>query len=114
MAEGRRFRSFYRIAKSVPPTDADYRTQRDFRGDPPTDSSEEELWSWDAYSSFDTEAGARRQGRRIPRLGRYIVRYDILDGNGIEIRQTFGPGHYDLRGTKEELHRYLSDFVAEV
>jgi hypothetical protein len=74
MVEGRRVRSFYRLAKSYPPTDADYHTQRDFRGPPPLDSSEEELWSWDAYSAYDTEDGARRQGRRIPRLGWYIVR----------------------------------------
>jgi hypothetical protein len=114
VANGRGDRSFFRLAKSYPPSDADYRTQRDFRGDPPPDSSEEELWSWDAYSAYDTEDGARQQGRRIPRLGKFVVRYDIPADSGIAIRKTFGPGHYGLRGDKEERHSYLADFVAEV
>jgi hypothetical protein len=107
-------RSFFRVARSYPPTAEDYRTQRDFRGDPSADLTDEERFSWDAYSAFDTEDGARRQGRRIRRLGTHIVRYDIPDGAGIEIRQTFGPGHYDLKGSTEELRGYLADFHAEV
>jgi hypothetical protein len=42
------------------------------------------------------------------------VRYDIPPGTGIEWRKTFDPGHYDLKGDKTELHRYLADFDAEV
>jgi len=110
----RRVRSFYRVAKSFPPTDQDDRTQRDFRGEPGAHLTEEELWRWDAYSAFDTEQGARRQARRIKRLESYIVRYDIPEGSGIAWRKTFGPGHYDLKGDKTELHSYLADFHAEV
>ena len=107
-------RSFFRVAKYVPPIAEDYRTQRDFRGEPDPNLTEEEQWSWDAYSAFDTEEGARRQGRRIRRLGTHIVRYDIPDGSGIEVRQTFRVGHFDRRGDTDELHRYLADFHAEV
>lgn len=114
MAADQPVRSFYRIAKRFPPTVEDYRTQRDFRGESGSGLSEEELWSWDAYSAFDTEDGARRQGRRIRRLGTHIVRYDIPVNAGIEWRKSFGPGHYGLKGDKAELHRYLSDFHAVV
>ena len=107
MSDERRVRSFFRVAKSYPPTDADYRTQRDLRGDPPPDLTEEELWSWDAFSAFDTEADARRRGRRFRRLGTHVVRYDIPAGSGIEWSKTFAPGHFDLKGDQTELHRYL-------
>ena len=113
-ADERHVRSFYRVAKTYPSTDVDYRTQRDFRGDPPSGLTDEQLWSWDAYSAFGSEAGARRQGRRYPRLGTHIVRYDIPAASGIEWRKTFGPGHYDLKGDKAALHRYLADFDVEV
>lgn len=44
------------------------------------------------------------------------MRYDIPDD--ASVIYTFTPeiaeGHYDLRGDKEELKRYLTDFVADV
>lgn len=114
MSEGLPIRSFYRVAKHPVPREEDYRTQRSFRGEPPPGLSEEERWCWDAFSAFDSEAGARRQGKRIKPLGTFIVRYDIVAGSGVEWRKTFGPGHYSLKGTRVELHRCLADYTAKV
>jgi hypothetical protein len=114
VGEASGIRSFYRVAKSYPPTEDDYRTRKDRQGDPPAHVPEAVRRSWDALSAFDSEEGARRQARRFPRLGRFIVRYDIPPGAGVSFEQTLGPGHYDLRGDKFELHRYLADFVVEV
>jgi len=68
-------------------------------------------------SFFDSEAAARAAARNATRpLGKKIVRYDIPDD--ASVIYTFTPeiaeGHYDLRGDKEELKRYLTDFVADV
>lgn len=70
--------------------------------------------SWDALSAFDTDEGTRRQARRVPRLGRYSIRNDIPSDCNIIVEQTLGPGHYDIRGDKHELHGYLADFVAHM
>jgi hypothetical protein len=108
-------RSFYRVAKEYPPADAEYLTPqaqgRKLRPDLP----EEIKRSWDALSVWDSEDGARRVGRRFPKAGKLIVRYDIPEGSGLRWEQTIEPGHFDLRGDPEELKRYLaSDFLAEV
>lgn len=105
-------RSFYRIAKSYPPGDDEYLSLQERKGDPPVDASEDVKRSWSARSAFDDEDAARRMARKRPRLGALIVRYDIPMGAGIQWEKTLGPGHFDLRGDKEELKRYLSDFVA--
>jgi len=53
--------------------------------------------------------------RMFSRAGTLIVRYDIPAGSKVRWEQTIEPGHYDLRGDKEELKRYLApDFLAEV
>ena len=107
-------RSFYRVAKSYPPTGRDYLTRQDRQGDPPPNVPEAVRRSWDGLSAYDTEDGARRQARRFPRLGRYIVRYDIPPDASISYEPSLGPGHFDLRGDKDELHGYLADFVTDV
>ena len=107
-------RSFYRIAKSYPPGDEEYLSLQERKGDPPADASAEVKRSWSALSAFDSEEGARRVAKKRPRLGSLIVRYDIPDGAGITWEKTLGPGHYDLRGDKDELKRYLTDFVVDV
>jgi hypothetical protein len=107
-------RRFYRVVKSYPPTEDDDRTRKDRQGDPPEHVPDAVRRSWDALSAFDSEEGARRQGKRFPRLGRFIVRYDIPPDAGITYEQTLGPGHYDLRGDMTELHGYLADIVTEV
>jgi hypothetical protein len=114
LTDQRPVRSFYRVAKSYPPTDEDYVTRQERDGDPPGHLSEEVRRSWDGLSAYDTVEGARRQARRFPRLGRFIVRYDIPEGSAVTWEQSLGPGHYDLRGDKDELKRCLTPFVADV
>jgi len=107
-------RSFYRAAKKYPPTDRDYLTPQERRGDPPEHLTPEQRRSWTALSAYDTEEGVRRQHRllRPPGLGKHVVRYDIPEGSGITWEQTIAPGHFDLRGDPEELKHYLTDFRA--
>ncbi len=107
-------RSFYRVAKRHPPDDREYRTPQDKHGDPPANKPDEEKRSWDGLSSFDSEEGARAAGQQFTHLGSLIVRYDIPEGAGITWTPSMEPGHYDLRGDKEVLKRYLTDIVAKV
>ncbi len=108
-------RSFYRVAKKYPPDDTEYLTPQELGRKQRPGLTEEQKRSCDAMSSWDSEAGARRIGQMFPKSGTLIVRYDIPEGSGIQWEQTIEPGHYDLRGDKEELKRYLSpDFCKEV
>ncbi len=115
MIERRAIRSFYRVARTYPPSDAEYLTAREKRGDPPAGASAELQRSYDGLSAFDSSEGARALAIRLKgRLGRLIVRYDIPDGAGAVWDKTLGPGHYDLYGDKTELQRYLADVVEDV
>lgn len=112
--EGRTHRSFYRVAKRYPPNDREYLSAQEKRGAPPPDFPEAVKESWDGLSSWDTEDGARSAALDVPHIGKVIVRYDIPEDGGITWTATEPPGHYDLRGTKEELKRCPTDFVADV
>jgi hypothetical protein len=70
-------KSFYRITKFNPPTDADYQTRFDREGPAPENLPPQVRESWDALSAFDTSDGAIATARRFKRLGRYICRYEI-------------------------------------
>jgi hypothetical protein len=107
-------KSFYRVTKSNPPSDADYVTRLEREGPPPAHLPDEVKESWDAFSAFDSADGALAKARRFKRLGRYIMRYDIPAEGGIAWKQTIEPGHYDLRGDKETLKRYWVGCVDEV
>lgn len=107
-------KSFYRVTKTNPPTDDDYLTRLERDGEPPDHLPDDQKKSWDAFSAFDTLEGAMAKARRFKRLGRYIAQYDIPEGSGIAWEQTIEPGHYDLRGDKEELKHYWKGCVAEV
>lgn len=107
---------FYRVAKRFPPGDDEYLTARE-RGRPPRRmSTESEQRALDGLSAFDTPAGARELGRRWPKLGALIVRYDIPDdGEGIVWVPTFGPGHVSLWGDREAIKRCLVlDFLLRI
>lgn len=106
--------SFYRVSKRYPPDERSYLTPFDKLGEPPEDAPEEKRRSWDALSAFDTEEGLDWQAKMFTHLGSLIVRYDIPINANIGWEQSGEPGHYDLHGDKEELKRYLSEFVAEV
>ena len=121
-----RTRTFYRLAHAFPPPLDNYRTARDKRGNPPAGASEEVLYSWDGLSAFDAEEAARRIGRRLPGLGRVIVRYLVPDDAGIVWRQTgSNRHHWDLQGSgdwrssiverRQQLEPYLDrDYLAVV
>ena len=115
--DDRPVRSFFRIAKKVPPADKEYLTNQDRRGPPRDELPQRVKDSWDGLSAFESEETARAAARNSERdLGKFIVRYDIPAGSGISATYTpeIAEGHYDLRGDKEELKRYLTDFVAGV
>lgn len=107
-------KSLYRVAKEYPPGDAEYLTLQEQGRKQRAGLSEEQKRSWDALSAWDSVEGARRIGCMFPKAGQFIVRYDIPEGSGVTWEQTVEPGHYDLRGDKEELKRYLSPDFEEV
>lgn len=81
--EERAVKSFYRVTKSYPPTDADYQTRFDREGPAPSDLPPEIRESWDAYSAFDTPEGAIATVYlpvRYPRLRGYQVGADNCPG----------------------------------
>ncbi len=110
-------RSFYRVAKRAHLQDKDYLTHQDRRGDPNPALSPHVRASWDGFSVFESEETARAAARNAGgNLGRFLLRFDIPAGSGITASHTpaCGEGHYDLRGDKDELKRYLSNVVTEV
>lgn len=113
MAE-RPVKTFYRATKRFPPTDKDYVTRQERQGDPPPEVSREIRESWDALSFYDSLEGIERQIRRVPAIGRHIVRYDIPDGIGITWTETQPPGHFDIRGDKELLKQCMVDRVGYI
>ena len=69
----------------------------------------------DGLSAFDDLGEAIEQGRRIPQLGRFVVRYDIPEGGGITWEQSGkNPHHFDLFGDKDVLKRCLTDEWHEI
>lgn len=107
--------TLYRVAKECPPSTDELRSPEEAKRKQPVTLSDEDRASWDALSLWDTEEGARRIGRKYPKAGELIVRFDIPEGSGLRCVPHGPPGHVDLRGDKAELLRYLaSDFLAEV
>lgn len=94
--EERVAKTFYRIAKTYPPTDIDYQTRFDGQGPAPDNLPAQVRESWDAFSAFDTPEGAITTVRRFKRLGRCICQYDIPEAGDIIWKQTFSPGQYSL------------------
>jgi hypothetical protein len=107
--------TLYRVAKEYPPSADELRSPEEAKRKQPAPLSEEDRASWDALSLWDSEEGARKIGQKYPKAGSLIVRFDIPEGSGLRCVPHGPPGHFDLRGDKEELRRYLaSDFLAEV
>lgn len=65
---------------------------------PPPSLSPEHLRQWEGISVFATESQARRQARRFPQLGRYIVECVIAADEVMEVRRTDprSPGHLTI------------------
>jgi hypothetical protein len=115
-------RTFYRVAKTFPPTDQDYTTASERRNGapPPPYIPLDRHRSWyEGYSAFDTQEAAVRLAIRMRgKLGKVIVRYDVPEGVGITWESVPGDedtGHFDLFGDKNVLKRYLAtDFRLEI
>jgi hypothetical protein len=59
---------------------------------------------------YDREDQAREQARRIPKLGGFLARLEITEGDSIQVRQTGNnPAHHTIWGDPDEL---LSCIVA--
>lgn len=112
--EVRPVKTFYRVTKTNPPTERDYVTLAERKGDPPETLTEEARASWYAFSAYDTIDGARNQALQVRGIGRFIWRYDIPEDAGIRWAQTLFPGHYDLWGDKDVLRACEVGYVADV
>ena len=95
------YRDFYRIVKGNPASLLDF-VSNAARGRPKP-SDPEDARVWDGISVYSTAAQARRQRRRSPMLGAFIVVLRIpLDGS-IRIERTRGEGHHTLWGAASAL-----------
>lgn len=59
----------------------------------------------------------KRHDKKAPlaRSAKWIVRYDIPEGSGVECEPSIEPGHYDIRGDIEQLKLCLAkDFKEAV
>ena len=98
---------FYRIVRTNPPTQADFLSHaalgRPLRaGAPPA-----LIRSWVAVSAFDSETRARAAAHTVAQRGRslgdFIAVLEIKDDGPVSVEQSFGMGHFDLRGSAAEL-----------
>jgi hypothetical protein len=109
------FYRFYRVAKSVPPPDDAYLTPRELGRKPKAGATDEGIRSLDGLSAFDDLTEAMDIGRKFPKIGRFVVRYDISEGQGITWEQSGpNPHHFDLFGDKDSLKRCLTDEWHEI
>jgi hypothetical protein len=92
--ETSRTRTLYRAVKSNPPTDQDYVTLQERKGDPPDDLPEDRRKSWDALSFYDTPEGVRRMAAEIRGPWKFVARYEIsLDVSDLIWEESIEPGH---------------------
>lgn len=96
-------RSLYRIVVTNPPTTEDFKSHR-AKGRPLRHPSPETIRLLDGLSVFDSEASARANAHRYPRLGSYIAEVRIPDDGGFRYeRSGTTEGHYTLWGDPAEL-----------
>ena len=92
-------RPFFRIVKTAPPTVADFLSAKAL-GLPRRPNEPEEIWA--GLSVWATEAQARRQQRRFPRLGNFAAVL-VIDDEQVRVERTYGPGHHTIWGDPEAL-----------
>ena len=104
-------RVLFRIAKTNPPTNADFMSGK-ARGKQLLDSGEEKRRLWEGISVYATEAQARRTARKYPRIGTHIAALRVPGQGPIKWERTTGqPGHYTLWGDPEDLARCIVSVV---
>jgi hypothetical protein len=90
--------TFYRVVKSDPPTEEDFRSHK-ARGIPLRRDTPELRRSWEGVSVYDAEEKAREAIARFPRIGQFIAEVRIAEGGPVTFEQTTDdPHHYDLWG----------------
>lgn len=110
-----RTRTLYRAVRTNPPTDRDYVTLQERKGNPPADLPDEQRRSWDALSFYDTADGVRRMAAEIRGPWKFVARYEIpLDVTDLSWEESIEPGHYDVRGNTETLKRCLSNEIEPI
>lgn len=97
----------YRAVAKWPPRGKDYLSAAGRGRTLPDHATEQERRSWDALSAWDTAEGALNAAKGIL-SAKWIARYDIPVGHGLTYAPSPPPGHYDIWGDSEELHRCLA------
>jgi len=100
-------RFFYRVTRRVPPEADFYKLAIDKYPVKPDDVTDEDYATWDAWSFYDSEEGARRIGTARTNLGNRIVRFKIPAGAGLTWDESDDDGHQNVRGDRDVLERYL-------
>ena len=91
-------RTFYRFVATDPPTSRDFSSNFQL-GKPRRSSAGETEDEWRGISVFDSPEAARAMLLRVPRFSlRLLARFELPDASSVQIKKTFGPGHYTLWG----------------
>lgn len=93
---------FYRIAKTSPPTLADFRSNTALGKQPLPGRNPQEAARiarlWPGVSVYDTEAEAMSQTRENPRLGSFTTVVEIIETGLVRFERTGSRGHHTLWG----------------
>jgi hypothetical protein len=92
-------RTFYRLVKADTPTVVDFLSAKAL-GLPRRPNEPQDIW--EGLSVWATEAQARRQQRRFPRLGGFAAVL-VIDDEQVRIARTYGPGHHTIWGDPSAL-----------
>lgn len=107
-----RERSFFRIVRSNPTRDRDFRSNA-AQGKQPRHPTPEVLRRWDGLSALTTFEAALTNARIFPRLGSFIAELRIAEGGPITWEPHPGPDqeHVTLWGTVEAFQKAVVDVV---
>jgi hypothetical protein len=104
-------RTFYRIVKTDPPTEDDFRSSAAKGRAIPAGLPPHWHGLWDGISVYATRPQAVRKARKSRMLGSFIAEIRIAEGDPIRIeRTTSDPGHHTLWGQAAALI-YLAEQV---
>lgn len=107
-----RERSFFRIVRSNPTRDRDFRSNA-ARGRQPRNPTREVLRRWDGLSAFTSFEAALANARIFSRLENFIAELRIPEGGPITWEPHPGPDqeHVTLWGTVEEFQKAVIGVV---
>jgi hypothetical protein len=103
---------FYRIVKTDPPTPLDF-TSNKALGKAPRGPERDDPALWEGLSMYNSEAAARQQARRIPKLGAYLARLSVAGVETVRYGQTLSnPAHHTVWGEPNVLIGCITDVIA--